>query len=168
MSTFNQQFILEVLAWTLLAISFVVAVMGTVLPGIPGAVFVVFGVLLHKWLIPETFSWMTIGSLAALAFASWMVDFFSGVMGAKLGGASKAGLIGASLGSLSFFIIGFPGLIIGPFFGAILGDLYAQRTNISALLRSGAGAALGFFISVFARLVILSLMGIIVLFAIMM
>lgn len=157
--------ILDILAWVLLALSFVFAAMGTILPGIPGAVLVVFATLVHKWILPQTFSWTTIWILIFLAVLSWLTDFFSGVLGAKIGGATKAGLIGASLGSLALFVIGFPGLIVGPFVGAIVGDLYAKRTDVTALLRSGTGASLGFFISVVARLAILGIMGGIIFFA---
>lgn len=167
MENLEYQFFLEIFAWLILALSFVVAALGTVLPGLPGAVFVVVGVIIHKLIIPDVFSWLTVGILCFLAAASWLVDFLAGLAGAKLGGATKYGLIGASLGSLVFFIIGFPGLIVGPFFGAILGDLYAKRRDLMELFKSGLGAAMGFFISVFARLIILIIMGFVVLFSIM-
>ena len=167
MASFEHQMLLEIFAWLFLVATFVLAGLGTILPGLPGAVFVVVGVIVHKLIMPDVFSWLTVGVLGTLAVVSWAVDFFAGLAGAKLGGATKAGLIGASLGSLSFFIIGFPGLIVGPFFGAILGDLYAKRRDFAELFKSGIGAAMGFFISVFVRFVILIIMGFVVLFSIM-
>lgn len=157
----------EALAWAILVIGYFLAVAGTLLPGLPGALFVVVGVLGHAYLRPETFSWVSISLIIFLALLSWLVDFLAGVWGAKLGGASRAGLYGAALGGFVGIFLGLPGMIIGPFFGAIIGDLYAKRTDLIQLLRSGSGAALGFVISLFTRFALLFAMGLVILFAVL-
>lgn len=157
---------LAFLAWAILIVGFVLAALGTILPGLPGSAFVVIGVIAHKLLLPESYSWWIVAAITVLAIFSWVADLAGGAMGAKLGGASKYGLIGAAIGGILGLFLGLPGLLIGPFLGAIAGDLYAKRRDLAELLKSGTGAAIGFIFSLIARLVLLVTMGIIVLIAI--
>ena len=146
---------IELIAHGLLIISFIIAGIGTLLPGLPGSMLISICIMIHKWLLPDFFNWWIVGIVAALGLASWLVDFVSGVWGAKLGGATRAGLIGAAIGGVVGIGFGLPGLILGPFLGAIVGDLIAKRRDIAQLLKSGAGAAFGFFVSLILRFVIL-------------
>jgi uncharacterized protein YqgC (DUF456 family) len=148
----------------ILGLSFVVAALGTLLPGIPGSVLVVISAFFFNWVNPGSFGVFTLGVLIFLALLSWLIDFLASMMGAKLGGATRYGMIGAGLGGLAVFVMGLPGLILGPFLGAIAGDLYGKRTEIYSLIKSGAGAALGFLISVVLRFTILLIMAIVILF----
>lgn len=146
---------IEVLAHGLLILSFVIAGIGTVLPGVPGSMLIAICILAHKWLLPDFFGWWTVGIVIGLGIASWIVDFLSGIWGAKLGGATKAGIIGAAVGGFFGIFFGLPGLILGPFCGAIVGDLIAKRRDIQQLFKSGLGAAFGFIISLVMRFVLL-------------
>lgn len=156
---------LEVLGWIALAAGFILAFAGTILPGLPGSIFIVIGAIAHLYLVPGMISWTTVIILGVLALASWGADLLGGAMGARIGGATKAGLIGATLGGVFGLVLGLPGLIIGPFLGAIIGDLYAKRRDIMALFKSGAGAAAGFFISLVLRLGLLVLQAVVVFIA---
>jgi len=151
--------------WAILILGFLLAGMGTVIPGLPGSIFVVIAVVAHKYLRPDVFSWWTVGFVAVLAILSSIVDIMGGIWGAKLGGATRSGLIGAAIGGLIGFTFGIPGLILGPFLGAICGDIYAKRRNYMELLRSGAGAATGFLISLIARFALLLAQALVVIIA---
>lgn len=143
------------IAWIVLIIGVVIGALGTIIPAVPGAALVFVATLVHKYLLPETFSWWTIAWLGLLTGFSWAVDFFGSTVGAKLGNATPQGLVGAALGGLFGIPFGIPGLIFGPFIGAVAGDLYAKRRKISELVRSGAGATFGFFASLILRVVLL-------------
>ena len=157
----------EIIGWLALAGGFILALLGTILPGLPGSIFIVAGAIGHLYLVPGMLSWTTIIILAVLALVSWVADFFGGALGAKLGGATQAGLVGATVGGALGIFLGLPGLIVGPFIGAVVGDLYAKRTDIAELLKSGGGAAVGFFISLFLRLGVLFVQAIVVLIALL-
>lgn len=149
-------------AWLILIICFFIGSLGTILPGLPGATIIFIGVIAHKFLRPETFSWMTVGIVGALALISWIADFLAGVWGAQLGGATKKGLIGAAIGGFLGIFWGIPGLILGPFCGAVIGDIIAKRDEFYALMKSGIGASLGFFISLALRFIILLIIAIVI------
>lgn len=153
-------------AWLILVISFFIGSLGTLLPGLPGATIIFFGVLAHKFLLPPTFSWWTVSFIGFLALLSWIVDFLAGVWGAKLGGATRYGLIGAAIGGFLGIFWGIPGLILGPFCGAIVGDIIAKRDEFYALMKSGVGASLGFFISLIFRFIILLVLAIVITIAV--
>lgn len=143
------------IAWVLLVLSFVLAGFGTLLPGLPGAALVVAAMIFHKVMMPDYFSWWVVIIVGALGALSWIVDILGGVWGAKLGGATREGLIGAAIGGVVGVFFGLPGLILGPFFGAIMGDIYAKRSDYWELFRSGVGAATGFIVSLIARFALL-------------
>jgi uncharacterized protein len=153
----------QFIAWSCLILGFILAAVGTIAPGIPGAAFAVIGIFIHKLILPEMLTWWTFIIVVILAVVSWVVDFFAGILGAKIGGASRYGIIGAALGGFLGIFFSLPGLVIGPFVGAILGDLFAKRKDILSLLRVGSGAALGFVISILTRIVLLVAMLILVL-----
>lgn len=154
----------EFFAWSLIFIGYFLAVVGTIVPGLPGALMIVIAVWAHEYFRPETYSWISHALLIILALLSWALDFLAGIWGARLGGATKAGLIGAMIGGLVGIPFGFIGLILGPFFGAIAGDLYGRRRDVMQLLRSGGGAALGFVLSLLGRFGLLLAMAVVLLF----
>jgi uncharacterized protein YqgC (DUF456 family) len=145
-------------AWFSLILGFVLASIGTIAPGVPGALFVVIGIFIHKLLLPGVFSWWIVTLICVLALISWFVDFFAGVWGARLGGATRMGVLGAAIGGLCGVFFGIPGLLLGPFLGAVIGDILAKRRDLIALFKSGSGAASGYIISIITRIFILVIM----------
>ena len=116
---------------------------GLVLPAIPGAPLIFFGLLLAAW--TEDFVYVglwTIVILAVLALLTYSIDLWATMFGAKKFGASKYAVIGAVLGSIVGIFLGFPGIIFGPFIGAVVGELLAQK-DLRQATRSGIGATIG-------------------------
>ena len=133
-------FILFVLA----ALLILVGLAGTILPALPGLPLVFAGMLLAAWAEDFTrISVWTIAVLALLTLVSLAVDIGATAMGAKRVGASKSAMFGAALGTLLggiFFSI--PGLLLGPFVGAVGGELIQGR-EWRAASKVGFGTWLG-------------------------
>ena len=66
--------------------------------------------------------WGALGLLFLLTCLTFVVDLVSTALGAKRAGASRLALLGAFVGSLIGLAFGIPGLLVGPFLGAIAGD----------------------------------------------
>jgi len=129
--------------WFLAAALVVTGLIGLVLPAIPGAPLIFFGLLLAAW--TEDFVYVglwTIVVLAVLALLTYGIDLWATIFGAKKFGASKYAVIGAVLGSIVGIFLGFPGVIFGPFIGAVVGELSAQK-NLRQATRAGIGATIG-------------------------
>ena len=125
---------------------------GTVLPALPGAPLVFGGLLLAAWIDGfQKVGYFALAVLGALTAASMLVDFIAGIYGAKRVGASRLALVGAALGTLFGLFLGIPGLIFGPFVGALIGELIARGDAFSAG-RVAFGTWLGLLIAVVVKL----------------
>jgi hypothetical protein len=140
----------------LLAIGLVVVgILGTVLPALPGAPLVFLGLLVAAWAEGfEKVGWFTLSVLGVLTLLTFVVDFFAASLGAKRVGASWLALAGAAVGTIVGLFFSIPGLILGPFLGAVLGE-YAARRNWAQARKVGFGTWLGMLIGVAGKLALI-------------
>jgi uncharacterized protein YqgC (DUF456 family) len=142
----------------LAAILVVVGVLGTVLPVIPGVLFVFGGLFLAAW--AQDFSrvgWVGLAIIGVLGLLAVAADFVASLLGAKRVGASPKALIGAALGGFIGVFFGLPGILIGPFAGAVIGELLA-RGGLQQATKVGVGTWLGLLFAAVAKLVLAFLM----------
>ena len=138
--------------WAAAIVLVVVGVAGTVLPAMPGAVLVFAGIFIAAWVDDFTrISPWTLVLLGLITIASYAVDWVSSAIGVKRSGASGRAVVGASLGALVGLFLGLPGLIIGPFAGAVLAELTVRR-DLRGAGRAGLGAWIGFLVGTVAKL----------------
>ena len=95
-----------------------------------------------------------------LALLSYAVDFVATALGAKRFGASKRAVVGAALGALVGLFFGLPGILLGPFVGAVIGELTAQR-GLGEAGRAGMGATIGLVLGAAGKLALaFSMLGV--------
>ena len=146
------------LYFVLAAVLVLVGLAGTVLPAIPGALFVFAGLFLAAW--ADGFAHVgavgltIIGVLGALAFVA---DFVASLLGARRVGASPLALAGAALGGLVGLFLGLPGLILGPFVGAVGGEFLA-RGRWAQAGKVGLGTWLGLVAAAILKLILAFMM----------
>jgi uncharacterized protein YqgC (DUF456 family) len=151
--------------WWLLAILVVIAgLAGTIIPALPGIPLVFLGLFLVAWIDDFTaVGWTAVGFLGALTVIGWLVDLAAGAAGARYMGASRRSFWGATIGAVAGLFFGLPGIILGPFIGAVLGELSTGRDVLHSS-RVGVGTWLGMVVATAAKLAIAFLMiGIVVL-----
>jgi len=156
------QSVIEVLSWTLLVILLLSGLAGVLLPILPGALIIFVGALLHKILTPEWLSWTTVIILGVLVLVERLLDFLGTMIGAKWLGATRWGIFGAVVGGIVGLFFGLPGLILGPVFGALVGEIIFARRSLGLSAKAGVGAAVGFGLSTVARIALALLMILIV------
>ncbi|MEO6994338.1 MAG: DUF456 domain-containing protein [Lacunisphaera sp.] len=143
---------MEILVWSIVIILMLAGLIGSVVPLIPGTTLILVGALLQKWLLPETVTWLAVGWIAAFWLLSVIADIGCTIVGTRLFGGSKWGMAGATGGAMIGMFLSVPALLLGTILGAVLAEkCLAKRTGEQAL-RAGAGAAVGFILSIFARL----------------
>lgn len=145
--------------WWLLVILLIAAgLAGTVLPAMPGVPLIFAGLLLGAWIGEfQVVGWYTIGAFAALTLVAWLIDFVAGAFGARYLGATSRSFWGAAIGALVGMFFGLPGIVLGPFIGAVAGELSGGR-NMLQSGRAGIGAWLGMVLATAVKFAIAFLM----------
>jgi uncharacterized protein len=151
------------LLWILAVVCIVVGVAGTVLPALPGAPLVFVGLLLAAWADDfQKVGWFPLVLVGLLTLAAFVVDLVATSMGAKRAGASGLALAGAAVGTVVGIFFSLPGLLLGPFLGAVLGE-YLARRNWQQAGKAGLGTWLGIVFGTAAKLaLIFTMLGIFV------
>lgn len=132
-----------VLLWILAAVLVALGIAGLLLPALPGAPLLFAGLFAAAW--AEDFRYVGLGWLSilgALALVTYAIDFAATALGAKRFGASKRAMLGAVLGGVAGIFFAPIGLVLGPFAGAVIGELTVRR-DWGAAQRAGLGATLG-------------------------
>jgi uncharacterized protein len=147
------------IVWYVVAgIVIAVGIAGSILPNLPGIPVMFGGMLLAAWVghfhkIPV---WV-VAVLGVLAAFSIVFDFLAGTYGAKRHGASKAAVWGALLGTIAGLFFGIPGIIFGPFAGAVIGQLISGG-GIRQSAQVGFGTWVGLLIGTAAKLAVAFMM----------
>lgn len=144
----------ELLFGALALIMVAVGLAGAVMPALPGLPLVFGGLWVLAWINDyQRVGAFMLGLLAVMLLVGMALDFIAGSLGAKKVGASPQAVAGATLGAFVGMFFGFPGLVFGPFVGAVLGEVKARRSVGQAAL-SGFGAWVGLMLGIVAKLVI--------------
>lgn len=122
----------------------ILGVVGVVLPALPGTVLIFLGLLLAAWLDDfATVGVLPLVVIALLGAASYTVDFVAAAAGTRHAGASPRAAVGAALGTVAGFFFGLPGLLLGPFVGAVVAELTVHR-DMTRAGKAGVAAWVGF------------------------
>lgn len=150
--------------WIVGVVLAVTGLSGMLLPFVPGAPFLFLGLLFGAW--AEDFRYVGIGTLlilAGMAALTYLVEFAASALGAKHYGGSRRAMLGAVLGGIVGIFLGVPGILLGPFAGAVLGELSLQST-LDKAGRAGFGTVVGLAIGVAGKLAIgIAMLGLFVL-----
>ncbi len=131
---------------------------GTVLPVLPGALLVLAGLFLAAWAGDFTrVGAVGLSIIGALAILSLVADFAASLLGAKQVGASPLALAGAALGSVVGIFFGIPGILLGPFIGAVAGE-YVARGRLVQAGKVGLGTWIGLLVAAVAKVILAFLM----------
>ena len=154
----------SILLWIIGALLTVIGLAGLLLPVLPGAPLLFLGLLCAAW--AENFRYVGLWTLllfAAMAGLTYVVEFFSSILGAKMYGGSRRAMAGAAIGGIVGLFFGIPGILLGPFVGAVLGELSLQRT-LDQASRAGFGTVVGMAVGVAGKLAIgIAMVGLFVL-----
>jgi len=125
---------------------------GSILPGLPSTPLVLLGAIGHKLYFGATgVAWWILAILAGITAISLLLDYAASVYGAKRLGATWRGAAGAIVGGLIGLFFNLPGILFGPFVGAVLFELAGGREWKEAS-RAGVGATLGLLAGTIGKL----------------
>jgi uncharacterized protein YqgC (DUF456 family) len=155
---------LQIVLYLIAGVLILVGLVGVVLPVLPGLPVMFVGMLLAAWAdhFQRVPIWVIV-ILGLMSLTALVVDFLATSLGARQVGAGKLAVLGAALGTLVGLFFGIPGLIVGPFLGAVVGELlhgkqllHASKVGIATWLGLIFGTALKIAMA-FAMLAIFAL-----------
>lgn len=135
-----------------------VGILGCVLPVLPGVPVAYAGLLLLQLTDRVQFSWQFLVIWAIVVVMIQLLDYFVPAWGTKRFGGSKWGVWGSAIGMLVGLFFGPWGIILGPFVGAVLFELFDGK-NARAALRAGWGSFVGLLAGTILKLISCGLMA---------
>jgi uncharacterized protein YqgC (DUF456 family) len=143
----------EVLGLIIAGVVMFIGLVGSVLPGIPGAPVILVAAVGHKLIFKEqSVSYPGLAFILGLTVLSLVLDFLASTLGAKKMGATWRGVIGAMVGAIVGLFFSLPGLILGPVIGAFAFELIGGR-EWKESARAGVGAMIGFFLGALGKVI---------------
>ncbi|MCM4172432.1 DUF456 domain-containing protein [Arenibacter sp. TNZ] len=133
-----------------------IGVLGSFLPVLPGTPISWVGLLLLYLTTAIPDDWVFLGITLAIAIMVFALDYIIPVWGTKKFGGSKWGMIGTTIGllvALIFPVLGFLGIIVWPFLGALVGELINKADQKTAL-KAAFGSFLGFLTGTFLKFMV--------------
>lgn len=131
----------------------VIGLLGAVLPVLPGTVISYIGMLCVSFSSYSELSTLTLATWGIVAVAVIVMDYvLPGYFSKKFGG-TKAGVTGATIGTIAGIFFGPLGIIFGPFVGAVIGEMLAEKLTFNQALTVGFGSMLSFLVGTLFKLI---------------
>lgn len=130
-----------------------VGLAGCILPMLPGTPLAWLGMLLLHFTDRVDFSVTELVVSALVVIATLVLDYFTPMIGAKKFGGGKYGNRGCVIGTIVGMFFLPLGLILGPFLGAVIGELIAGKP-FRAALKAGFGSFVGFLFGTLIKLAV--------------
>ena len=146
--------------WIVLGASFIiVGILGCLLPVLPGPPISYAGMLLLQLTDNPPFESKTLVIWFLVAAGVTLLDYVVPVWGTRKYGGTRKGVWGSVIG-LVVGIFFFPpiGIIVGPFAGAVIGEMLAGKQSNDAF-RAGFGSFVGLLAGTLLKLIASAWMG---------
>lgn len=144
---------MDVLIYVLSFLLLVGGIVGCVLPILPGAPLGYAGLLLLHFTGRADFSTTQLVTWLIIVVILQVVDFITPLLGSKYTGGSEFGNRGCVAGTLiGMFFLPW-GIIVGPFIGAVAGEMLGG-SDLSHAVRAGIGSLIGFLVGTLLKVIV--------------
>ncbi|MBE0667290.1 MAG: DUF456 domain-containing protein [Bacteroidales bacterium] len=128
-----------------------IGIVGCLVPVLPGPPLSYLGLVVIHFTRFADVSQKLFIILGIIAVVVTVLDYIVPIWGTRHFGGSKYGARGATVGLVIGLFLGPPGIIIGPFIGAFVGELIF-KDDVKYALKAGFGSLLGFMTGVGLKL----------------
>ena len=144
---------MDVLIYVLSFLLLVGGIAGCVLPILPGAPLGYAGLLLLHFTGRADFSTTQLVTWLIIVVILQVVDFITPLLGSKYTGGSEFGNRGCVAGTLiGMFFLPW-GIIVGPFIGAVAGEMLGG-SDLSHAIWAGIGSLIGFLVGTLLKVIV--------------
>ncbi len=136
---------IEIILYTIALLLALFGMIGAILPILPGTWLSLAGLAIGYFSSAKVMSTQQILIWSAVCVAVTVVDMFLPVLVTKYLGGSKSGMVGATIGMVAG-LVAFPpfGVVVGPFVGAVMGEMINNKDNVSGAFKLGFGTFVAF------------------------
>ena len=142
---------MDIVLVILAAVFLFVGMLGCILPMLPGPPLAYAGMLLLHLTDRVQFTTGQLLVWLLIVVVTVVLDYVTPLLGSKYSGGSKWGERGCMIGTVIGLFFAPWGIIIGPFVGAVVGELLGDK-ELSQALKSGFGSFLGFLFGTVLKL----------------
>jgi uncharacterized protein YqgC (DUF456 family) len=144
---------MDIFLYILAGICIIAGIIGCIMPGLPGPPVSYLGIFLLNFTTAIDFSTQYLIITFLLVVIVQILDYYIPIWATKKFGGSKKGVWGSIIGLIAGFLFPPYGIIIGPFAGAVIGELIDGKQTMKAL-KSGLGSFIGFLLGTAAKFAI--------------
>lgn len=129
-------------------------IIGSIVPVMPGPPLSWIGLLFLYLTEAIPNDWLFLSITLIIALLVFVLDYIIPAIGTKKFGGSKAGMIGTTIGLIVGILSPIPwGFIIGPFVGALIGELTTKKDTQHAI-KAAFGSFIGFITGTFLKFIV--------------
>jgi len=131
-------------------------IIGSFLPILPGPLTSWIGLLILHFTNAVPKNWTFLIVTLIIAILIWLIDYIIPAIGTKKFGGSRAGMFGTIVGllvAIFFPILGFFGIIIWPFIGALIGE-FINKSDSNTAVKAAVGSLIGFLTGTFLKFLV--------------
>ncbi|MBR5821493.1 MAG: DUF456 domain-containing protein [Alistipes sp.] len=131
----------------------VIGLLGVIVPVLPGTLLSFGGLVCAYFVTGSTITTTLLVVCGVVSIVVILLDYLLPGYFTKVFGGTKAGITGATIGTFVGFIFGLPGIILGPFSGAVIGEMVSGKADIDKALSVGLGSLLSFLVGSGVKLI---------------
>lgn len=131
----------------------VIGLLGVIVPVLPGTLLSFGGLVCAYFVTGSTITTTQLVVCGVVSIVVILLDYLLPGYFTKVFGGTKAGITGATIGTFVGFIFGLPGIILGPFFGAVIGEMVSGKADIDKAISVGLGSLLSFLVGSGVKLI---------------
>lgn len=138
----------EIIGLSLALLVMLAGLICTLVPALPGPPLVLAAAVVHRLVFGEaSISNLVLVILVLLTVIAVVFDFLASMFGSKKFGATWRGMVGAVIGGIIGLFFSLPGIILGPFLGAMLLEMLGDK-EFKQAVHAGLGATVGLLLGI--------------------
>ena len=144
----------EIIGLSLTLLVMLAGLIGSLLPVMPGVPLILIAAIGHRLFFGESsINNVVLVILVWLTLVSLVFDFLASLLGSRKFGATWLGMTGAVVGGIIGLFFSLPGIILGPFLGAMIFEMLGDK-EFKQAVHAGVGATVGLLLGIAGKFAI--------------
>ncbi|MBQ8492812.1 MAG: DUF456 domain-containing protein [Alistipes sp.] len=132
----------------------IIGLIGVIVPVLPGTILSYAGLVCLYFTTSTTITITELIIWGAISVIVMVLDYILPGYFSQKFGATKAGVWGATIGTIVGIFFGVPGILLGPFVGAVVGEKINGKLTTEQALKVGFGSMISFIVGSGLKLVV--------------